>query len=99
MPEVLSDVGKLRGESLCEPVGRALLSTARGGRLSRIVDTLADGAEVPASRAHMHSVAAEHGRIDLHGMDLAHRARALISLAAPRFRDELTAAPLNRGLF
>jgi len=30
---------------------------------------------------------------------LAHSARALISLAAPRFRDELTAAALNHGLF
>jgi itaconate CoA-transferase len=47
----------------------------------------------------MHWVVTEHGRIDLHGMDLAHRARGLISLAAPRFRDELTAAALNRGLF
>jgi len=32
-------------------------------------------------------------------MDLAHRARALISVAAPRFRDELTAAAVTRGLF
>jgi 4-hydroxybutyrate CoA-transferase len=77
----------------------ALLSTARGGQLSRIVHTLADGAGVTTSRAHMHWVVTEHGRVDLHGMDLAHRARALISLAAPCFRDELTAAALNRGLF
>jgi 4-hydroxybutyrate CoA-transferase len=77
----------------------ALLSTARGGQVSRIVDTLADGAGVTTSRAHIHWVVTEHGRIDLHGMDLAHRARALISLAAPSFRDELTAAALNRGLF
>lgn len=77
----------------------ALLSTARGGQLSRIVPTLADGAGVTTSRAHVHWVATEHGRIDLHGMDLAHRAHALIALAAPRFQDELTAAALRRGLF
>ena len=61
--------------------------------------TLADGAGVTTSRAHVHWVATEHGRIDLHGMDLAHRAHALIALAAPRFQDELTAAALRRGLF
>ncbi|MGA8417535.1 MAG: acetyl-CoA hydrolase/transferase C-terminal domain-containing protein [Candidatus Dormiibacterota bacterium] len=61
--------------------------------------TLADGAGVTTSRAHVHWVATEHGRIDRHGMDLAHRAHALIALAAPRFQDELTAAALRRGLF
>jgi itaconate CoA-transferase len=40
----------------------------------------------------------EHGRVDLHGLDLAQRARALIGLAAPGFRDELSAEALRRGL-
>jgi 4-hydroxybutyrate CoA-transferase len=91
----------LRGAALSEgghPV-IALLSTAQRGQTSRIVPTLAPGAGVTTSRAHVHWVVTEHGRVNLHGMDLAQRARALITLAAPRFRDELSAAALQRGLF
>ena len=90
----------LRGAALSQgghPV-IALLSTAHGGKRSRIVPTLADGAAVTTTRAHVHWVVTEHGRVNLHGLDLAQRARALIGLAAPGFRDELSAAALRRGL-
>jgi 4-hydroxybutyrate CoA-transferase len=76
----------------------ALLSTARGGRTSRIVSTLTAGAGVTTTRAHVHWVVTEHGRVNLHGMDLAQRARALIGLAAPPFRDSLAAEALRLGL-
>jgi acetyl-CoA hydrolase len=91
----------LRGAALSaggQPV-IALLSTARGGTTSRIVPTLADGAGVTTTRAHVHWVVTEHGRVNLHGMDLAQRARALIGLAAPGFRDDLSARARQLGLF
>jgi 4-hydroxybutyrate CoA-transferase len=91
----------LRGAALSaggQPV-IALLSTARGGTTSRIVPTLADGAGVTTTRAHVHWVVTEHGRVNLHGMDLAQRARALIGLAAPGFRDDLSARARHLGLF
>ena len=90
----------LRGAALSQgghPV-IALLSTAQGGQRSRIVPTLATGAAVTTTRAHVHWVVTEHGRVNLHGLDLAQRARALIGLAAPGFRDELSAEALRRGL-
>ncbi len=77
----------------------ALLSTAQGGTSSRIVPTLARGAGVTTTRAHVHWVVTEYGRVDLHGMDLAQRAHALIGVADPRFRDELRAGAVSLGLF
>lgn len=69
----------------------ALPSTAKGGTISRIVPTLAPGAGVVTSRGDVHWVATEWGRVDLHGRTVRERARALISIADPRFRDALTA--------
>lgn len=70
----------------------ALASTARDGSVSRIVPTLQPGAGVTTSRAHVHYVATEYGVANLHGLDLEERARALIALAAPAFRDTLERA-------
>jgi acetyl-CoA hydrolase len=67
----------------------ALTSTAKGGTISRIVPTLQPGAGVTTSRSHVHYVATEHGVANLHGLDLEERARALIALADPGFRDDL----------
>lgn len=63
-----------------------------GGLTSRIVPMLALGAAVTTSRAHVHYVATEYGVAALHGRDLAERARALIAIAAPEFRDQLERA-------
>jgi 4-hydroxybutyrate CoA-transferase len=84
----------LRGAALSNG-GRpviALSSTARGGSVSRIVPTLRVGAGVTTSRAHVHYVVTEFGVVNLHGLGLAERARALIGLAHPDFREELTRA-------
>src|SRR5271166_2217365 len=67
----------------------ALLSTALGGRVSRIVPVLEPGAGVVTSRADVHYVVTERGIAYLHGKTLRERAEALISIADPRFRDEL----------
>ena len=67
----------------------ALPSTAKGGKVTRIVPVLDPGAGVVTSRADVHYVATEHGVAYLWGKTLRERAEALISIADPRFRDEL----------
>ncbi len=67
----------------------ALPSTAKGGKLSRIVPTLKPGAGVVTSRADVHWVATEFGAVNLHGRNVRQRAEALISIAHPDFRTEL----------
>jgi 4-hydroxybutyrate CoA-transferase len=67
----------------------ALPSTAKGGRLSRIVIQLAPGAGVVTTRGHVHWVATEYGAVNLHGKSLRERGEALISIAHPDFRPEL----------
>jgi len=59
------------------------------GKVSRIVPTLASGAGVVTSRGDVHHVVTEHGRVDLFAMGVHERARALISIAHPDFREEL----------
>jgi 4-hydroxybutyrate CoA-transferase len=67
----------------------ALLSTAKGGTISRIVNELSPGAGVVTTRGHVHWVVTEHGAVNLHGLSLRERAAALISIAHPDFRAEL----------
>jgi len=67
----------------------ALPSTARNGRVSRIVPVLDPGAGVVTGRADVHYVVTEHGVAYLWGKTLRQRAEALIAIADPRFRDEL----------
>ena len=62
------------------------------GRVSRITPVLAPGAGVTTSRAHIHYVVTEYGVASLHGRDLSERARALINIAAPQFREGLERA-------
>ena len=69
----------------------ALPSTACGGTRSRIVPTLATGAGVVTTRAHVQTVVTEHGVAELQGRGISDRVRALIALAAPQFRDALLA--------
>jgi acetyl-CoA hydrolase len=76
----------------------ALLSTARGGEVSRITPFLDEGAGVVTSRGDVHFVATEYGVADLHGRSLRERARALIDIAHPRFREELELAAMKRKL-
>ena len=67
----------------------ALPSSAKGGKVSRIVPTLKPGAGVVTSRGDVHYVVTEHGVAYLHGKTLRQRAEALIKIAAPQFREEL----------
>lgn len=74
----------------------ALPSTAKGGEVSRIVAELRPGAGVVTTRGDVHHVITEYGVADLHGRTLRDRAKALIEIAHPQFRERLTAAA--RGL-
>jgi acetyl-CoA hydrolase len=76
----------------------ALPSTARAGTVSRIVDTLAEGAGVVTTRADVHYVVTEHGIARLYGKCLRERAQELIAIAHPDFRSELRAAACRRKL-
>jgi len=76
----------------------ALPSKAKGGTVSRIVDTLAEGSGVVTTRANVHYVVTEHGVARLFGKSLRERARALIAVADPDFRPDLEAAARRRHL-
>jgi acyl-CoA hydrolase len=67
----------------------AIPSTAQDGKVSRIVATLRHGAGVVTSRASVHTVVTEYGVAELWGRSLPERARALIAIAHPDFRDQL----------
>ncbi|WP_027632687.1 acetyl-CoA hydrolase/transferase family protein [Clostridium hydrogeniformans] len=67
----------------------AIPSTASGGKISRIVPFLDNGATVTTSRNDIHYVVTEYGVAELKGKTLKERARALINLAHPKFRGEL----------
>jgi acetyl-CoA hydrolase len=76
----------------------ALPSTAKRGTVSRIVDTLLPGSGVVTTRADVHYVVSEHGIANLHGRSLRERARQLIAIAHPDFREELERAAARRNL-
>jgi 4-hydroxybutyrate CoA-transferase len=83
----------IRGAAL-SPEGRAIIalpSTAARGTASRIVPFLPEGAGVVTTRAHVRTVVTEWGVAELYGRSVRERARALIDIAHPDFRDELEA--------
>jgi acyl-CoA hydrolase len=74
--------------------GRAfvvLRSTARDGAVSRIRPSLTAGSVVTTSKNVVDHVVTEHGVADLRGRSIRQRATALIAVADPAFRDQLTA--------
>ena len=75
----------------------ALPATAKQGKVSRIVPRLTEGSGVTTTRADVHWVVTEHGAVDLYGKTVRERARALIGLADPAFREELTAEAQRMG--
>jgi len=67
----------------------AISSTAKGGTISRIAPMLSPGAGVVTSRGLVRFVVTEYGVAYLHGKSIRERAKALIEIAHPRFRNEL----------
>jgi acetyl-CoA hydrolase len=76
----------------------AMPSTASGGTISRIVDTLLPGSGVVTTRADVHYVVTEYGIANMFGRSLRERARQLIDIAHPDFREELERAAAARNL-
>ncbi len=81
----------LRGAA-ASPGGKAVIafpSTARKGKASRIVSRLNKSAVVTVGRADIDFVITEYGVARLRGKSLPERARELIAIAHPSFREEL----------
>ncbi|WP_430460495.1 acetyl-CoA hydrolase/transferase family protein [Thalassolituus sp. LLYu03] len=74
----------------------ALHSTAKEGRLSRIVPRLTG--TVTDTRMDAHFVVTEYGCVELKGLSLPQRARALIGIAHPQFREALEQQAKELGL-
>lgn len=68
--------------------------TSKG--FSRIVPYLKPGAGVVTTRGHTHWVITEYGAVDLVGMNLSQRAKALIKIAHPDHREELEKKSFER---
>lgn len=66
-----------------------LPSTAKHGTISRIVPSIPTGTPVSNPRQDIHWVVTEYGAVNLFGMGLLERGEALISIAHPKFRDQL----------
>ena len=81
----------LRGasRSRCGKPIIAISSTAKNDTVSRIVPMLNPGAGVVTSRGLVRYVVTEYGVAYLHGKSIRQRAEALISIAHPKFRNEL----------
>lgn len=87
----------IRGASL-SPGGKPIIAlpsiTGRGE--SKIVPLLKPGAGVVTTRAHVHYVVTEFGVADLYGKSIKQRAQALINIAHPNHREELSRAASER---
>lgn len=80
----------IRGAALShggKPIIALPSKTAKGE--SKITAFLREGAGVTTTRAHVHYIVTEYGVAYLHGKTLQERARELIKIAAPEFREEL----------
>ena len=78
----------MRGAAFA-PGGKTILaveSTAKGGKVSRIVPFLDAGAGVTLGRGDIQYVVTEYGTAYLHGKNIRERAMDLIAIAHPHFR-------------
>ncbi len=94
-PTQISTIGGqadfIRGAALSKG-GRnifALSSTTRNGKTSKIVGAFDAGTIVSTPRYDVHYIVTEFGVAELWGKTSSQRANALISIAHPKFRDEL----------
>lgn len=75
----------------------ACRSTAKGGNISTIVPVLPEGTAVTLHRSHTDYIVTEHGVARLTGLTVKERTMALIRIADPAFRDELTSKANQMG--
>lgn len=74
----------------------ALPSTAGGGKISRIVPALG-AVPTTSARSDVDCIVTEWGVAMLRGLNLRERARAMVSIAHPDFRDELARVATLKG--
>jgi len=67
----------------------AFYSTAKDGKISRVVPKLDPGAVITTPRMDVHYLVTEYGVINLKGKSTKDRALDIISIAHPNFRDKL----------
>jgi acyl-CoA hydrolase len=87
----------IRGASLSKG-GKPIIAlpsvTSKG--ISRIVPFLKEGAGVVTTRGHVHWVVTEYGKVNLFGLNLKQRGKALTSIAHPDHREILEKAFFER---
>lgn len=71
--------------------------TGEREEISKIVPFLKPGAAVTLSRADVDHVVTEYGCVSLKGTSVSERVQLLISIAHPKFRDELRAEAIRLG--
>jgi acyl-CoA hydrolase/ribosomal protein S18 acetylase RimI-like enzyme len=76
----------------------ALPSTAYGGKVSRIVSHLSEGAGVATTRGDINFVVTEYGIAELQGKSIYQRVMELAQIAHPKFREELIEVAKERRL-
>lgn len=105
-PNMYSGVGGqmdfIRAASLSEG-GKAIIalpSITRKG-ISRLVPALKMGAGVVTTRAHVHYVVTEYGVANLYGKTIKERVKALVEIAHPDHREQLSKAYFDmvKGVF
>ena len=74
-----------------------LYSTAKNDTISKIVSVLPQGAVVTTSKNDVDIVVTEYGKAELKGKTIQARTEALINIAHPKFRDQLTFEAIKRG--
>jgi len=72
------------------------MPSVTGKGISKISPTLMEGAGVVTTRANMHWLVTEHGKVNLYGKTLQERARRLISVAHPDHQETLEKAAFER---
>jgi acyl-CoA hydrolase len=89
------------GRSFIALYSTAMVRTKTGERVetSKIVPQLLQGAYVSLSRNDVDHIVTEYGVAELRGTSVAERARRLIAVAHPKFRDELTEQAKTLGFF
>jgi itaconate CoA-transferase len=76
----------------------AFYATAHNGEVSRVVPRFASGTVVTTPRMDTHFLATEYGVVNLMGKSTRDRALDIISLAHPKFREDLLAEAKKMGV-
>ena len=73
-------------------------ATGEREEVSKIVCQLKQGSAVSLSRNDVDWLVTEYGKVDLRGTSLMERAKLIISIAHPKFREQLTQEAISLGI-